>query len=209
MNASTTEQHGALSLTWSLRVERRSAEAPPTLSLAYAIEASEEVFVSDRLWDHDDARARIADPFGVYRFVRDGSLRLVFAQAPYPPNIIPRVTYPPLYSRVRANDVLRRELTVALPVDEYSSLDRDIEAPSELETVSRVILVMGYRARSTMTEDPAPPAFESADAGYIVDRPSILISSLAVEPLPVRRRTGYMARYALPGEPPPGRAPYP
>ncbi len=167
------------------------------------IEAREEVFISDRLWDFDDDRNRIADPFGVYRFVVGDSLRLVFAQAPLPRGVVPRLTFQPLYSRVRAGETLRKQLTLSLPVQEYSSLSRNIDAPSELERVARVTLVMGHRARSAMQSDPAPPPFESADdAGYIVHSPSIITSTMTVDPLPVLRRTQSMARYALPADAP-------
>lgn len=200
--STSTADTSAFSLNWSLRVDRgASADAPGTLTLAYEIEAREEVFISDRLWDFDDDRNRIADPFGVYRFVVGDSLRLVFAQAPLPRGVVPRLTFQPLYSRVRAGETLRKQLTLSLPVREYSSLSRNIDAPSELERVARVTLVMGHRARSAMQSDPAPPPFESADdAGYIVHSPSIITSTMTVEPLPVLRRTQSMARYALAGD---------
>ncbi len=202
--STSTADTAAFSLNWTLRIDRgASADAPGTLTLAYEIEAREEVFISDRLWDFDDDRNRIADPFGVYRFVVGDSLRLVFAQAPLPRGVVPRLTFQPLYSRVRAGETLRKQLTLSLPVQEYSSLSRNIDAPSELERVARVTLVMGHRARSAMQSDPAPPPFESADdAGYIVHSPSIITSTMTVDPLPVLRRTQSMARYALPADAP-------
>ncbi len=138
--STSTADTAAFSLNWTLRIDRgASADAPGTLTLAYEIEAREEVFISDRLWDFDDDRNRIADPFGVYRFVVGDSLRLVFAQAPLPRGVVPRLTFQPLYSRVRAGETLRKQLTLSLPVQEYSSLSRNIDAPSELERVAPAI----------------------------------------------------------------------
>src|SRR5262249_24515837 len=131
-------------------------------------------------------------------------------QAPAPPNTLPAVRYEPLFTRVRAGETHRRRATIALPVDEYSPLARDVEAPTLLEELSRVMLVLGHRARSTLEAEPLPPPFESPDdAGYIVHDPSLLVSSMDVHALPVKRRTGYIARFALPGEPDPEPMPEP
>jgi hypothetical protein len=193
------ERSAAFELSWSLTVEGA------VLELAYAISAAEEMFVADRVWDYDSQYQRIPDPFGVYRFVCDGSLRLVFAQAPWPPNIVPLLVYHPLYSRVRAGETHRRSLRIALPVDEYSSMARDVDSPVALEEVSRATLVMGYVLRSSLDADPEPPINETVEeAGYVTNYTDLAISSMDVVALPVKRRTGYIARFALPGEPPPG-----
>lgn len=202
MNVSTKESSSAYELTWSLT----AAEGPEKrLLLAYSVHAHEELYLGDRLWDYAKGGARIPDPFGVYRFVREGSLRLVFAQAPWPPNISPRTVYQPLYSRVKAGETHRREISIEVPVDEYSSLARDLSEPTVVEEVSRVVLVLAYRARSSMSADPQPPPKESAEeAGYIVTDPKLITSAVEIDRLKVKRRTGYMARFALPGEPGPG-----
>jgi hypothetical protein len=175
-----------------------------TLMLEYSISASEELYVADRLWDYDEQRQRVPDPFGVYRFVRDGSLRLVFAPAPRPANVLPRVTYTPLWSKVAAGEIHRRKIPIALPVDEYSILARDVASESVVEEVSRVVLVVRHRARDGMDADPQPPPGESAsEAGYIVYDGDDWVSSMDIEPLPVKRRLGYIARFPLPGEPAP------
>ncbi|HVJ90926.1 MAG TPA: hypothetical protein VM580_14080 [Labilithrix sp.] len=180
------------------------------LKLDYSIKAFEELYVSDRLWSYDDDGNRICDPFSVYRFVVNDALRLVFMQAPHAPNVAPRVLYTPLYSRVRGAETHQRSIAIELPVDEYSSLARNIAAPTVVQTISRVLLVMGYRLRSTMAGDPSPPVNETADqAGFVVNDPKLIVSTLDVERLPVKRRTDYMARFALPGEPGPGPAPPP
>jgi hypothetical protein len=206
---SATEKTAALELTWSLR-DAAADDGQRALALDYAIAAHEELYLSDRLWDYDRNKKRIPDPFGVYRFVHDGSLRLVFAQAPWPSNVMPSIVYKPLCSRVRAGETHRRTVLVRLPVDEYSSLARDIKSPTVEEEVSKVLLVMQYRLRSAMDKDPQPPPFESAEeAGYIVHDLTQLVSSLETEPIQIKRRTGYIARFPLPGEPKPGPVPVP
>lgn len=52
-----------------------------------------------------------------------------------------------------------------------------------------------------------PPRETAEEAGYVVDEPQLMISELQVEPLPVKRRTGYIARFPLPGEPGPDPMP--
>lgn len=202
--ATTSNAH--LRLTWSLDRFVRDGGGP-ALRLTYEVEAHEELYLADRLWDDDPVQYRVPDPHGVYRFVREGSLRLVFAPPPAPPNIQLLKYYEPFYSRVRAGETRRREVEVGVPVDEYSALARDVSAPSALEEVSRVYLVMGYRPRATLAADPVPPINETAEeTGYIVHDPSFVLSSLDAEPIAVRRRTGYVARFPLPGEP--GPPPY-
>jgi hypothetical protein len=184
----------AYELTWSV------ARTGEDLTLEYAIKANEELYIADRLWDNDAKYHRIPDPHGVYRFVRDGSLRLVFGPAPYPPNVKLGIYYTPLYSRVRAGETRRASVHIKLPVDEYSILARDVNAPTVVEEVSRVIFVLGYKVGG----NPAPPSGAKSDAdGYVVYGPKFIVDEKRVDRLPVKRRTGYMARFALPGEPGP------
>jgi hypothetical protein len=208
MKNEAKERTDAFELTWSLAFEGPGPDGKPeALRLEYRIHASEEIYVSDRLWDYDRARKRVPDPFGVYRFVHEGSLRLVFAQAPWASNMEPSIVYVPLFSRIRAGETRANAISLKLPIEEYSSLARNVAAPSALEEVPRAYLVMGYRLRSTMDKDPQPPPSEGADVGYVVHDPKLLISSLETDPIPVKRRTGYMPRFPLPGEPPPGPKP--
>ena len=203
------ERFDEFDLEWSCEA---SPSAPATgasaMLLTWALTAREELFVADRLWEFDADARRIPDPRGVYTFVRDGELRLLFGQAPQPSNLQLRVTYPPLFSRVLAGETRRGEVTLPLPVDEYSSLARDVRSPTSIERVSRVTLIVEYRTRRSMDRDPTPPLGESAEtAGLIVHGPRRVTSTLHTAPFAVKRRTGYIARVALPGEPPPG--PYP
>lgn len=192
-----TEQTAAFTLTWSLTKIDETSERP-RLELAIELTAAEELYLSDRLWVHDAGGQRVPDPFGVYRFVHGGGLWLVFAQAPWPAEISPRIVFQPLASRVGAGETWRRELVLDLPVDEYSALARDITAETRQEEVQRATLVIGHRLRSTMTADPQPPPRESgAQAGYIVHDLAPIASSIDIV-LPVKRRTGPIARYTLP-----------
>ncbi|MBZ5712702.1 hypothetical protein [Nannocystis pusilla] len=204
------ERTPAYALSWSFSAVDGAAAGEPTFKLEYELDAFEELYVGDRLWVLDRAGKRVPDPFGVYRFVAGESLRLVFARPPVPPNVMPRVVFQPLFSRVGPGETRRNEVLLKAPIDEYSALGRDIHAETVLEEVSKVILVLSYRLRSTMDKDPVPPPFESPDeAGYIVSEPELIISTLAGTQVPVKRRTGYIARFPLPGEPGPGPAPLP
>jgi hypothetical protein len=141
MKRSARESSGAYELSWSIdTVDQPDAAgaAGPALELELELEALEELYVGDRLWDYDKSRARTADREGVYRFVHDGALRLVFARAPSPSNVMPRVVYEPLFSRVEAGQKHRRRVTLGLPVHEYSSLARDMSEPTSLVEVERV-----------------------------------------------------------------------
>ncbi len=200
------EETPSYELEWSL-----TPKGQDELVLAYAIKAFEKLFVSDRLWDRKRPGPRTKDPLGVYRYVRDGSLRLAFYQAPYPSNISPMEVYQPLYSRVGAGETHGGEVSMSLPVDEYSALSRNLDAPSEVETVTRVHFVLGYACRSDLAADPAPPLNETVeDAGYVVHSRKRIVSTCdSSSPIKVKRRTVYMPRFALEGEPAPGPAPPP
>ncbi len=206
--STTTEETASYVLSWSLSFSEPADGEPRKLVLAYQMEAFEELYISDRLWDYGAGRQRIEDPFGIYRFVVDDTLRLVFGQAPHPANVVPNVTYTPLYSRVNTGETRKRTIHMALPVDEYSSLSRNIAAPTVVETVSRVQFVLGVRFRSDLDADPVPPPRETAaQAGYVVYGPKRIVSSCAVDGIEVNKRSEYMPRYALDGEPAAGPMP--
>ncbi len=193
----------SFTLRWSLALDPGdpSRQVPASAKLRYEVEARDEVYLADRLWDYLPDGRRAPDPRGVYRFVHGRSLRLVFWQAPRPRGLQLRVVYTPLFSRVRAGETLRKELALELPIDEYSSLARDVDAPSEVVLATQVALVLGYRLRSSMPADPRSPLNESPDAaGYIVHDPWRLVSTADTPPIPVRRRLGDMPRPVLPGD---------
>ncbi len=197
MQASTTEQHTAFTLHWSVEVDAQA----PHATLRYELTAHEELYLTDRLWDLDRTGRRIPDAHGVYRFVHGRTLRLVFAQAPWHPAIALRQVYKPLSSRVRAGETHRRSVPLTLPVDEYSALARDVAAPHELTTVDRVSLIFDYRLRRDLAADPEPPPGESGDAvGFIVHDGARYVSSVELRGLPVHLRTGPMVRLALSGD---------
>lgn len=199
MNCSVKQQTAAFELTWSLTTTRGATPQENLLKLQYQIEAFEELFVADRLWLYDEARKRTPDPQGIYRFVDDGRLLLVFAQSPVPTRVLPRVVFQPLYSRILARETRQREVLLELPVAEYSALAQNLGAPTALEAVSRVVFAMSYRRRSSMDKDPEPPPKETAEAaGYIVHDPELIVSYAEVDELPVKRRTGDIARFVVP-----------
>lgn len=206
IKVSPEERTSAYEVSWSVTTVGKKGSTEQALLLDYQIKALEELYVSDRLWDYDAKHERVDDPYGVYRFVQEGSLRLVFAPAPRPPGVQLGETYTPLYSRVLSGETRRQTVLIKLPIEEYSSLARDVGSPSVPSEVSRVYFVLGYRLRSTMSRAPAPPPRESgAKAGYVVHEPKLIVLALDLVQLPVKRRTGEIERFALPGEP--GAAP--
>lgn len=197
MASTKSEKTASYELLWSLE-RNNQGEGSPALKFNYQLKAIEELYVSDRLWDLTNEGRRIPDPFGVYRFVSDGRLLLVFAQAPAPPNVYPRIRYEPLFSRIAAGETRKNSVLLSLPVEEYSGLQRNTKAPSEDTPVSGATLVLGYRLRSTLAKDPEPPLRESEkESGYVVHDPQLIISSLDIDPLPVKKRV-HMARFVLP-----------
>jgi hypothetical protein len=205
MMGSAKETSSSYALGWTLDDAKLDGDGGAAMKLTYEIAAFEELYVADRLWDFDAARKRVPDPFGVYRFVEHGSLRLLFGQAPIPPHVKPHIVYQPLYSRVRAGETHRGEVLIKLPVDEYSSLGRNVDGPTDLDVVSRVVLIVEFRLRATMEADPEPPLNESGDvAGYIVHGPKHVVSSMETPNIPVKRRQLPMARVVLAGDPQPG-----
>jgi hypothetical protein len=203
MHVSTTLRAPSHVLSWSLATaEAAPAATGAALTLAYAVEALEELYIADVIWDYDANRRRVLDPYGVYRFVERDMLRLMFDRAPVRPDQeLPREPFKPLYSRILSGETRAREIRVQLPVQEYSSLARNVAAPTQLEHVSLVQLVVAYRLRSTMTADPQPSAKSPVEeVGYIVHDPQHMVSSLEVVQLPVSRRLDPIGRPLLPGD---------
>ena len=195
---------------WSL--EKNGTDA---LSLTYAVEAFEELFVSDRLWDRKRGAPRSADPQGIYRFVHDRSLRLVLDRAPYPPNVSPAVVYEPFF-------LARRGQGNASPYGQHRPPGGRIflflaqhrsarGAGGGEHRALRAGLSPAVRAGSRPRSAPGggPPKAP----GFVVTSPTRIVSSADVShPIQVKRRTGYIPplsarRRAAPRarSPPPGR----
>lgn len=204
MFVSAKETAKGLTLTWSLQFVEPSQEGQVRmLDVRYHVEATEDLYLGDRVWTYDQAGHRRVDLQGVYRFMVRRDLRLVFAQSPLPPDTEYRHVYAPYFSRLGAGEKMEKHVRFPVPVDEYSAFARDIDAPTTIEYASTVTFVMGYRLRATMTTDPIAPPFESPDeAGYIVHDSQLLISSAAVEHLPVKCRNQAIPRFMLPTDRP-------
>ena len=192
---SAHERTPAFELAWSLATKSGGIE------LSWELTAAEELYVGDRLWDFDASNTRVPDPFGVYRFVREETLWLVYAQAPHPPGVRLIHTYPPLYSRVAHGERHRRTVLMTSPVDEYSALARDVKSKTAVESVTKAVLVLTYRLRSSMKADPLPPTGEDPSVGFVVYDPETKVSSMVAQPMQVKRRVGTIARYSVPSPP--------
>ncbi|MBK8251555.1 MAG: hypothetical protein IPK82_02675 [Polyangiaceae bacterium] len=198
MNLTKSETNQTFALTWSLSADKDKLE------LNIQIQPHEEMFVADRLWVYTPEGEVVGDPWGVYRFAMGNSLRLVFADSPCPPNISPQILFEPRFSKIKQGAIHRIHVSIKLPIDEYSALARDVDSPHSVEMVNSVTLIIAYRTQKSLGEEPSPPYGETGDnAGYLVFDPEFVVSTMEVPALPVRKRTGYIARFALPGEPEP------
>lgn len=211
MSPSATEVREAFEFSWSLDVKEvpggrqvpagAPAAGKKVARLRYEVKALEEVYIGDKLWDLDPERTRVPDPFGVYRFVRDKNLRLLLGQAPWDERMAIRNVYPPLFSKVPKGETLINEIDIALPVDEYSALERWVEGPTEPVYVTSATLIMEYMPRSKLKEDPKPPPGEGESVGYVVHGARPMISSIRkMDPLPVKLRTEETVRVVVPGD---------
>ncbi len=61
---------------------------------------------------------------------------------------------------------------------------------------------MGGPSSSGGISPPAPPS-PPRKSGYLVNDRELLVSSMTVPPIAVKRRLDYIARFPLPGEPGP------
>jgi hypothetical protein len=192
-----TAKSSDLSLTWSFQ-----PVAGKGRSLHYRLEnlAKADVYVFDRLWRLDKASKYTIDPEPIYRFVRDGSLRLFFGA---PPSRRPS-TYRnvPHATRLLPGGTHERTILLTEPITEYNSYFPPPEA-KDLQSVrvTRVVLILEYVvATPGLDVSPAPEdpgAFNLRNSGPILK----LTSEAPTAGFDVLRRTDRFDRIALPGEP--------
>jgi hypothetical protein len=164
-----------------------------------------EIFVFDRLWTLDSSSRQAPDREGAYRFVRDGTLRLLLGPCPLPRRW--QVTYRnvPHASLVPPGGSLALAISSAGPVGEHGAYFP--EPPGSATTkvhVERVELVVQYAE--------APRDLAAAPSGLFPGAfvlPAAALDGLrsAVAPSPrveldVLRRADDFDRLTLPGEKP-------
>ena len=166
-----------------------------------------DILVLDRLWTLDASSQRALDGEHIYRFERDGSLRLLLGPAPLPR--LKTVTYRnvPMATRVRARAALDRDITLVAPIKEYSVYFPEI-APENYEPkiVGTVHLVIDYLVARpelvTRASSLDPAAVEIDNPVLALVGAQRLVHSGPVSGLEVLRRTDEFDRMTLPGEAP-------
>jgi hypothetical protein len=165
-----------------------------------------DILVLDRLWVLEGGQKAI-DPEHVYRFERDGSLRLLLGAAPLPRMKSALYRNVPMGTRVPAKAALDREILVPAPLQEYS-VYFPVTDPARVETktVSTVHLVVEYLV---VTPELVTRASAMDAAAVEIDNPVFalagavrLVQTGTVGPLEVARRTDEFDRMLLPGEKP-------
>jgi len=164
-----------------------------------------DILVLDRLWKLDASSKRALDGEHVYRFERDGSLRLLLGPAPLPRLKSALYRNVPMATRVPARSALDRDLTIVAPLTEYSVYFPETD-PRHHETKSdgTVHLIIDYlMADAKLVTHPSP-----LDANAVeIENPVLalagsvrLVQSGTVSAFEVIRRTDEFDRLALPGE---------
>lgn len=165
-----------------------------------------DILVLDRLWKLDASSKKALDAEHVYRFERDGSLRLLLGAAPLPR--LKSVLYRnvPMATRVPARSALDRDITIMAPLTEYSVYFPGTD-PTHRETKSdtTVHLIVDYLvADAKLVTHPSPldaTAVEIENPVLAMAGAVRLLQSGQMTTFEVLRRTDEFDRVALPGEP--------
>ena len=165
-----------------------------------------DVLVFDRLWTVDRDNQPVADPQRVYRFERDGELRLLFGGAPLPRLFLVTFANVPYATRIRAGTAHEIELSFPLPVTEYSCYFDEAASSTCARVVARRVrvIVTCLVVRSGVQFAPVaadPTAFKVGPA-EIVARASSAVATCPCPGITVLRRTDMFDRVTLPGETP-------
>lgn len=190
-----------VALSWS------SKQTPKDLAIHYRIKSlsNADIWVFDRLWSGSGSNMG-RDPEGAYRFERGGNLRLLLGAAPLPRRTTVLMRVMPFARRLPAQGMLEGDLTMAIPVSEYSvyfTESRNGVDPSAAASkhVERVTLMLQYvlvgpdlpaQKVKALPDVFKLPAFALADA-------KVALSEMPLA-LEVLRRTDNFDRVDLPGE---------
>lgn len=184
-----------LALEWSFR---HAPNEGLSLSLRFVAPASNDVFVLDRLWRLDKSSQPVVDKEPIYRFERDGSLRLLLGTCPVRRSM--NYKNVPHASRVPAGGAYERTISIANPLKEYSCYFPSPEPEkSAVVPVNRLVLIVEYVPAVAPVE--GTPAPEDASAWFLKHfAPKRLTSEISAEGLTVLRHSDRFDRVVLAGE---------
>ena len=187
-----------VALSWS------GVQGPNGLSIHYSIKSQSkaDIWVLDRLWKLSSNRP-VPDEEAIYRFERGGALRLLLGAAPLPRRHTVTFRVMPHARRLAAGATLEGDVTIAMPVTEYSVYFDGTPPTFESKHVDRVYLLVQYVLAGPDIE--AENAEESPGAlklpSIALAHAKVIVSEQSLS-LDVRRRTDQFDRVTLPGEPP-------
>lgn len=172
------------------------------------------LLVFDKLWGGDSSGKVSQDQLGIYRFIEDGTLRLLLGQAPPPANKNVLYRNVPYLTRVEAGATLEHDIVVAAPVREHnvyfpppkkkgSEDQRDDDVPQGFTTdvAKSVELFVEYLvATPDIKTFPSPflPGALNLDTPGAWSRALLVRSGPKPLAVPVLRRTGEFQRWTPP-----------
>ena len=185
-----------LVLSWSFEV------VDGKLSIHYEIanHEAQDVYVLNRPSTSQGG----LDSEKIYRFERDGALRLLVGVAPLPRRKSAFYRNVPFATRIAPNGRLKDSITVNVPVSEYSPYFSS-GGPDEVKQVDRVQLLVDYFLADSGIPVKAlpdmPGLFKASGASRRFVK--MLVSKKhSPSPIEVKRRTDDFDRIDLPGEAP-------
>jgi hypothetical protein len=140
----------------------------------------------------------------VYRFERDGTLRLLLGVAPLPRRKSVLYRNVPFATRIAPNGTLKDTVALNMPVSEYSPYFA-MGGSDEIKHVDRVVLLVDYflaEAGIPVKAVPDMPGLFKATGASRRFVKMLLSEKRSPSPIEVKRRTDEFDRIDLPGEAP-------
>ena len=190
-----------------IEVSWTNKRTPNSLSIHYTVRSlsNSQIWVLDRPWTGSANKVSL-DSEGAYRFERNGELRLLLGAAPLPRRSPVLLRVMPYVRPLPAHGVLEGDLSMPVPVPEYSvyfAQPRTGVDPSAVKAThtERVTLLVQY-----IVAGPTLKAEALRDFPGVLKLPAFALAEAKVAhstvslPLDVLRRTGDFDRVTMPGE---------
>lgn len=176
-----------------------------TIHIRLANAGNTPLLVFDKLWNLDGGSKLVPDAQALYRFVHDGTLRLLLGVAPPPSDKTVAYRNVPYVTRVPAHGTLEYDLVIAAPVREHSPYfpppDDGVFASEAVTGVELFVQYLPETPHIKLIASPVlPGAFSLATPG-VWDGAPVLCSGAASLAIPVLRRTDTFARWSPSAKP--------
>jgi hypothetical protein len=194
MTTHVTATCAALGVAWSVQ---QTAQHGLDIHLRFEGFASQGVYVLDRLW-RNVSKPEI-DGNRIYRFERDGSLRLLLGAAPCRRPVHNRNV--PHATLIGHRAIHERAIHIPAPIAEYNPYFADATPQnSRCARVRRVILMVEYVIVDRNTEVTPAPEDPTAIRLLKHEDRALLISEMPTTEFDVLRHVDRFDRLVLPGE---------